>query len=199
MFKRQNKRGIFSKVRNYIYPEMGLKRTLAYYGFKMIRIKASSHSIAFGFSLGVFVSFGPFIGLHTICSFIFAFIFRCNLIATLLGSLVGNPWTFPALWWLEYKIGNLILNTNELVDTKLLKHMKHHLIHNLIHSLKKGDIDVFVEHIFPVIKPLLLGSIPVAIISAVALYQPIKILINKARLKYKQTPQIATANDNIKL
>ena len=54
------------------------------------------------------VSFTPLLGLHFILAIIFAYLIRGNLIAALIGTIVGNPITFPFIWGLIYKVGTYV-------------------------------------------------------------------------------------------
>ena len=46
---------------------------------------------ALAFSIGVFIAFSPFLGLHTIMATVLAFMFRFNKIAIYTGTFVNNP------------------------------------------------------------------------------------------------------------
>jgi len=51
------------------------------------------------------VSFTPLLGFHFILAIVFAYLLRANYIAALIGTIVGNPLTFPFIWGLIYKVG----------------------------------------------------------------------------------------------
>ena len=69
---------------------------------------ASPYAIASGFACGAMVSFTPLIGLHFVLAIFLAYMIRGNFIAALIGTIVGNPITFPFIWGLIYKIGTYI-------------------------------------------------------------------------------------------
>ena len=49
--------------------------------------------------------------------------------AALIGTLFGNPWTFPFIWYLTYEIGKLfILESSALSQQYLLPSLKHEMI-----------------------------------------------------------------------
>ena len=54
------------------------------------------------------VSFTPLLGLHFILAVFFAYLIRGNFIAALIGTIVGNPITFPFIWGLIYKVGSYL-------------------------------------------------------------------------------------------
>ncbi len=47
---------------------------------------------ALAFSLGVFLSFSPLLGLHTLLGLLLAFLFRLNRVAVLIGVWTNTPW-----------------------------------------------------------------------------------------------------------
>ncbi len=109
MFKRQNPRPLLRAGCNYIWPEMGWKRFFAYTKKRIIRLSDSPHRIAMGLAFGVAASFSPYIGTHIIQACALSYLFRGNIIAGALGTIIGNPSTFPFFWWLSIVVGNVIL------------------------------------------------------------------------------------------
>lgn len=105
LFKRQKRKSFLAHVRNFVWPSMGWSRTYDYIKHRILRLPASNHSIAFGLSSGCVVSFTPLFGFHIIQCLALCFIGRGNYLAGLLGTVFGNPWTFPLLLWLSYKVG----------------------------------------------------------------------------------------------
>ena len=68
---------------------------------------------------------------------------RGNLIAATVGTIIGNPWTFPFIFYLDYKIGTTIfLNSVGYYEFK---------------------ISFLVENFEALFYPTLLGSIPIAL------------------------------------
>lgn len=69
----------------------------------------STLSIAVGAAWGIAVSFTPFIGLHLLVGLFMAYLCRGNVLACLFGTFVGNPWTFPLFFYLDYRLGAFIV------------------------------------------------------------------------------------------
>jgi uncharacterized protein (DUF2062 family) len=65
--------------------------------------------VAAAVALGVGVGLSPFIGFHFILAIVLAFAFRLNKLDTVLGSLVGNPWTLPPFFAASYRVGRALL------------------------------------------------------------------------------------------
>ena len=92
-----------------MWPRMGWGRILRYWTFKLKRLQGSPYAIACGFACGASVSFTPFIGFHFILAAVLAWAMRGNIIASAIGTAVGNPWTFPFIWAGIMWIGTWIL------------------------------------------------------------------------------------------
>ena len=90
-----------------------LSRFFSYYKFKLARLPASSYAISAGFACGSMVSFTPLLGFHFILAVVFAYLLRANYIAALIGTIVGNPISFPFIWGLIYKVGAFIVDKPE--------------------------------------------------------------------------------------
>ncbi len=66
---------------------------------------------ALAFSIGVFIAFSPFLGLHTILATTIAFLFRFNKVAIYAGTFINNPFlTLVPIIIASYAIGAFILN-----------------------------------------------------------------------------------------
>lgn len=65
---------------------------------------------ALAFTVGVFVGFSPFLGLHTAIAAILALIFRFNKVAIFTGVYINNPlFTLVPIVLLSYAIGAFVL------------------------------------------------------------------------------------------
>ena len=89
------------------------KRSLRRRGLKILlrlmRRQESLERVAAAVAVGVGVGLSPFIGFHFFLAIALAFLFRLNKLDTVLGSLVGNPWTLPPFYALGYRVGRAIL------------------------------------------------------------------------------------------
>ena len=70
--------------------------------------------IAAGFAVGVFISFTPFFGLHTVIAIVASFVFRLNKLTCITGSWVNTPMTVPPVMVISYKLGRLLLGRTPL-------------------------------------------------------------------------------------
>src|SRR5499433_1368347 len=58
---------------------------------RLLAIDDPPERTALAFSIGVFIAFSPFLGLHTILATLIAFVFRFNKVAIYTGTFVNNP------------------------------------------------------------------------------------------------------------
>ena len=58
---------------------------------RLLAIDDPPERTALAFSIGVFIAFSPFLGLHTIMATLVAFVFRFNKIAIYAGTFINNP------------------------------------------------------------------------------------------------------------
>src|ERR1043165_2816714 len=77
---------------------------------RLLAIDDPPERTALAFSIGVFIGFSPFLGLHTIMATALAFLFRFNKIAIYTGTFVNNPFlTLVPIIIVSYAVGAFIL------------------------------------------------------------------------------------------
>ena len=131
---------------NFFYKNLINKffRFLSYYKLRLARLPASPYAVSSGFACGSMVSFTPLLGLHFILAVVFAFLIRGNFIAALIGTVVGNPITFPFIWGLIYKVGTFVTS---------IKHV----------SLSKNiNFEMIINQTYEIFFPMLVGGIVIA-------------------------------------
>lgn len=84
---------------------MGWQRFFKYIKLRVIRIGDTPQKVAAGLALGGAISFSPIIGTHIIQAMLLAFMFRVNVFASIIGTIIGNPWTFPLMWLAAINLG----------------------------------------------------------------------------------------------
>jgi len=65
--------------------------------------------ISAGFAVGVFISFTPFFGLHTILAIAASFLLRINKVTCLTGTWVNTPFTMVPVFIASNRIGEVLL------------------------------------------------------------------------------------------
>ena len=122
--------------------------------YKLIRIKDFPESVAIGLSWGIAISLTPLLGFHLIICYLGTWIMRGNIIAATVGTIIGNPWTFPIFFYVDYKIGTLFFF--EKMDFYEFK------------------INFFINNFDNLFYPTLVGSLPLAIAAWFCTYYLIK-------------------------
>lgn len=178
MFKRKNPRPWYDHAKEWVWPTSGWGRAAQYLGHRVARIPDTPANIAAGLAFGAAISFTPFIGLHLAVSIGVAWLLRANLVAAAIGTLVGNPWTFPFIWLLTYKTGVAILGLEGGINISEFM-AGFNLFENPYDYLK------------PVLTPLLLGSVPYILGVWVLVYFPTKRLIEIKRQRRKWKEKMA--------
>ena len=126
---------------------------------KIYRIRDFPDAVAIGLAWGVAISFTPLLGFHLIICYLGTISMRGNLVAATVGSVIGNPWTFPFFFYVAYKLGvNVIYSPLDQYDFR-------------INFLKENFSSLFF--------PTLIGSLPIAIIAWFITYRVSKFYLEK--------------------
>lgn len=111
VFRRRTPRTHLQTLTEAFWPRGGWSRAFRYVRHRVRRLPDDPRRIARGVAAGVFSSFTPLFGLHFISAVIAAWVVRGNVLAALLGTLVGNPITFPIIAIVSMKLGHRMLGT----------------------------------------------------------------------------------------
>lgn len=167
MFGSRHKPSILKRAVYLIWPRRGPKRALQYLMRRLARLSVSPHRLALGFAAGAFASFTPFIGLHFVIAGLVAFILRGNLFASALGTVVGNPLTFPMIWMLSYNLGMWLMgNTGEADLTSAITVTSS----DFLSDGPIAFITTLWQNMGPYVVPTLLGGIPLGIMCGAISY-----------------------------
>lgn len=108
IFKRGKARDFWAKIKEALWPSMGWGRTVAYYRHRVFRTGDSNYKITAGLASGAAISFTPLLGTHFFQSIFLAWLVRGSMLAGFIGTALGNPWTFPFIFWIDYEIGTWV-------------------------------------------------------------------------------------------
>ena len=143
---------------------------LRYLNFQIKRLKhlkASPHEIALGFAFGVWTNFNPFFGINLLIAMSLAFIFRVNVLASVIGTLLtGLPFIFPIFWFFSWYAGS------QLISNKF------------DHSLVLEN-ETIVENLAEYFSEMLVGSVILFPIVVFISYLPIKFIVSYWQYKRK--------------
>lgn len=109
MFKRRRALTRLQSLREVFWPSMGWVRATYYAKHRIVRLSSTTRSIATGLACGACVSFTPFFGCHFFLALGYAWLMRGHFLASIIGTFVGNPWTFPFLFWTSFEVGKFLL------------------------------------------------------------------------------------------
>ncbi len=96
-----------------IFSLKGISRAIGYVGIRLKRIPDTPHKISLGMSCGIFASFTPLFGLHFLIAGLLSYLLRANVLASLIGTFIGNPITFPIITVFNLKLGEWILGSDK--------------------------------------------------------------------------------------
>ena len=153
------------RLAGWFWPRAGWRRTGRYLLGRVSRMPGTPHAIAAGAATGVAVSFTPLLGGHLLLALALAYVLRANLMAAALGTLVGNPWTFPLMLAATYRLGCLMLG----LPPRGLGH------------LAALDFGGLLEDLGLLFWPMLVGSVPLGATAWVAVYLALARAVAAAR------------------
>lgn len=188
LFKRRKKLSWLTRQRAFWAPRKGWDRPYSYMYHRMKRLPASPHAIGAGIAAGIWVSFTPYIGFHLLLAMLVTLVLRGNLAAMIIGSVVGNPITFPIFWAMAYFLGAAIMG---------------HANPNPI--LLQGDVTwrTITENPFEVLLPMSIGGNILGLVAGIASYYVVRSLVSsyqkhrRARLNKKRAQFLQkTQQDN---
>jgi uncharacterized protein (DUF2062 family) len=128
---------------------------------RVSRLPGSAYSIAAGFACGAAMSLTPFVGFHFALAALISWSIGGSILAAAVGTAVGNPWTFPFIWFWLYQFGNWLLGADSA---------------SLSQELTIGYIW---DHPGRVLLPMTVGSIPTAAVGWMVAYWPLRRVIER--------------------
>jgi len=200
MFKRRDQLPILQRLQDLVWPRIGWIRTVTYYWHRLQRIPGTPESVAAGFACGMAASMSPAVGTHVIVGMILAYGLRSSIIASVIGTLLINPWTAPPVWFSTYYTGAFILGWEEYGHAGVSDFLA--MFVGLTRAVLHLDIEAFLTNVIPIFWPMLVGSLPVAIVvgfTSYLLLVPIlrKLQIRRAVKRAKRVEEIAREGPDI--
>lgn len=172
MFRRRLTLTFFRRAREFIWPRAGWKRSTRYLLHRVRRLPGTPYGIAGGFACGAAISFTPFVGLHFVLAALSAWILRCNILASAIGTAVGNPWTFPFIWVWIYNLGTWMGAGKSLGHAETMDFGAQ--FGAMMAALLRGDLTYLWENAWPIFWPMLAGGVPTGIVVWFIFYIPLK-------------------------
>ncbi|HMN86542.1 MAG TPA: DUF2062 domain-containing protein [Bauldia sp.] len=189
LFARRTPPTVLARCRDALWPTAGWSRSLRYHAKRLVRLSASPHAVAVGIAAGVVVSWTPFVGLHFLLSAVLAFVLGGNLIASAIGTVIGNPITFPLMWWSSYAVGLRLLGLTP----------EHEPLGEILRNIGTAPF----SEILPVLEPMLVGALPLGVLSGVVTYAVVSLAVRGyrkarlARLAGRRDRRLAAADEGV--
>lgn len=162
LFRQRNVPGFRERLRLALWPRRSIGRSLRYFGKRVLRLRATPHSIAIGFACGIFAAFIPILGVHIAIALAIAWLIGGNIAAAVIGTTLGNPLILPFIWAATLEVGRFVM-TGSLSGDPLPPHLGGMLRHL--------DFGVLWH---PLIEPMLIGAVPLGFAAAALAYFPIR-------------------------
>lgn len=145
------------------------KKWLADHHMTLVTMADTSHSIALGSAIGIFFGFTPLWSLKTLLSIAVAWVCRCNKIAAAIAVTIHDVLIFvmPAVYFAEYKLGCWTLRRPPPAHRIRF----HFGLHDYL------NWELFRRWVWPA----MIGSLFLAVPSAVIVYFLMRMLISRAR------------------
>jgi uncharacterized protein (DUF2062 family) len=150
---------------------------------RLLAVDDPPERTALAFSIGIFIAFSPFLGLHTIMATLIAFLFRFNKIAIYTGTFVNNPFlTLVPIIAASYALGALLMGRPLSLPEEGWRLLREpHLLN--------GDYwrQLF-THLWDIVLPFSIGGMVLSVVCSLAAY-PVTLKLLRARRRMKETTE----------
>ena len=191
-FGRKKKKRLITSTYNFIKIFFAFSRTKKYISLSIKRIKGTPQALSLGLATGIAISFTPFIGLHALLAIFISWVIGGSMAAALIGTLFGNPWTFPFIWYFTFEIGQFInygfLPYEEEFSFKIIKKEISTLLVILKNIIVYANILELEENVekLKLIPFMVVGSIPLVFVTWILAYFSCLIIFKSYRKKVKK-------------
>ena len=162
MFQRRHPLPVLNRARELVWPRRGWRRTTLYIAHRLGRLPGTPYRIAAGFACGAAISFTPFMGFHFVGAAVLSLLVRGNVVASAIGTAIGNPWTFPFIWIWIYNLGRWLLG--ESGESALPDDLSMHYIF---------------ENFSSVFWPMTIGGLPTTLVAWFAFFWPVYLAVSE--------------------
>ena len=150
---------------------------------RLLAIDDPPERTALAFSIGIFIAFSPFLGLHTIMATALAFIFRFNKIAIYTGTFVNNPFlTLVPIIIASYATGAFVMGRPLALPAEGLELLKNP------HLLTADYWRQLFTHSRDILLPFAVGGMLLSVVCSLIAY-PVTLRLLSARKRLRQKPE----------
>ncbi|MEJ7711403.1 MAG: DUF2062 domain-containing protein [Pyrinomonadaceae bacterium] len=148
---------------------------------RLLALNDPPERTALAFSIGIFIAFSPFLGLHTIMATALAFAFRFNKLAIYAGTFVNNPFlTLVPILLASYALGALLLGRPLGLPDEGLELLKHP------HLTDRAYWRSLFGHSRDLLVPFAIGGMLLSVVCSLAAY-PLTLRLLRARKGQQKT------------
>lgn len=147
---------------------------------RLARLEASSHSIALGGALGIFIAFTPTFGIQVLLVLLFGAWLRVSLVPALVLVFVTNVFTIGPIYWFNYKVGVFLCRMESIGRQRFM---------NILGLGGLNWWERIKESFFVagrIALPLWVGSLVVALLLAIPTYSIMLRLVEGHRLVHEE-------------
>ena len=156
---------------------------------RLLAVDDPPERTALAFSIGIFIAFSPFLGLHTIMATLVAFLFRFNKIAIYTGTFVNNPFlTLVPIIAASYFVGALLMGRPLSLPDEGLKLLQEP------HLLTAAYWQQLFTHLPDIVLPFSIGGMALSVICSLIAY-PVTLKLLRARHRRKENDECRMMND----
>ena len=131
---------------------------------------------ALAFSLGVFIAFSPFLGLHTILATLIALLFRFNKVAIYSGTFINNPFlTLVPIIIASYAVGAFILGRPLSIPAGGVELLRHP------HLLTAAYYSQLFRESWDIVWPFTIGGLTLSVVCSLIAYPVTSSLLRAKR------------------
>ncbi len=150
---------------------------------RLLALDDSPERTALAFSIGVFIAFSPFLGLHTIVATVVAFLFRFNKIAIYAGTFLNNPFlTLIPIIVASYALGAFALGRPLSIPVETVELLKNPRVFQSDYYYQ-----VFAQS-WHVLEPFVLGAMVLSVVCSLTAYPLTLWALREHRKRRQQLP-----------
>jgi uncharacterized protein len=191
MLGRRIKPSLLRRMFRWLWPQGGLRRSWQYIAHRVSRLPGSNYSIAAGFACGAAASCLPYIGFHFLLAALLALALRGNLIASAIGTAFGNPWTFPFIWVITYRIGRWVGFGGGAGDPDQIDFEGR--LSWAFSALLDLDFDLVAMIAWPILKPMTVGGLMIGLVVGPVFYCLFHLIVSAYRGRRRARSEARTA------
>lgn len=173
LFGRRVPQTLSERLRVWLWPRRSWRRSGRYVMIRILRVRASPHAIALGCAAGVFASVTPLLGMQMLLAAFVALVVRASVPAALLATFFGNPLSWPAIWGATYMAGALMLGEAAALEAGDIGD-RMEMVWQAGMAQSPEVVAIASALLWPLLKPMLAGSVPIGLVLAVAIYYMIR-------------------------